>query len=86
MTFRISTNPVYEVDGRKMGGELIRQNDGSLIIRDDADRYADDGTMGYRLVVPRVAFVKRGDRYDKPDPAQEAFAARVVALLNGEDQ
>ena len=42
--------------------------------------------MGYRLVVPRVAFVKRSDQYDKPDPAQEAFAARVVALLNGEDQ
>lgn len=82
MTFRISTNPVYEVDGRKMGGELIRHNDGSLIIRDDGD----DETMGYRLVVPRVAFVKRSDQYDKPDPAQEAFAARVVALLNGEDQ
>ena len=84
MTFRISTNPVYEVDGRKMGGELIRHNDGSLIIRDDANDGAD--SMGYRLIVPRVAFVKRSDQYDKPDPAQEAFAARVVALLNGEDQ
>ena len=86
MTFRISTNPVFEIGDRKMGGEFIRQNDGSLIIRDVAENDGDDDTMGYRLVVPRVAYVKRGERYDKPDPAQEAFAARIVALLNGEDQ
>jgi len=84
MTFRISTNPVFEVGDRKMGGEFIRHNDGSLIIRNDGDDDRED--MGFRLVVPRVAYVKRGERYDKPDPEQEAFAARVVALLNGEDQ
>ena len=82
MTVRISINPIVEVGDRKMGGEFIRQNDGSLIIRDDADEDRDD--MGFRLVVPRVAYVKRGDPYNKPDPEQEAFAARVVALLNGD--
>ena len=83
MTFRISTNPVFEIGDRKMGGEFIRQNDGSLIIRDDAEDDGDDDSMGLRLIVPRVAIVKRSDRYDKPDPEQEAFAARVVAMLNG---
>jgi hypothetical protein len=84
MAFRISTNPIVEIGDRMFGGDFIRQNDGSLIIRDDADDARDD--MGFRLVVPRVAYVKRSDPYDKTDAEQEAFAARVVALLNGEDQ
>jgi len=84
MTFRIMTNPIAEIGDRKFGGEFMRHNDGSLIICNEADDDRED--MGFRLVVPRVAYVKRGERYDKPDPEQEAFAARVVALLNGEDQ
>jgi len=83
VTFRISTFPIVEIGDRKIGGEFVRMNDGSLIIRDE-DR--DDDAPNLRVIVPRVAHVKRSDAYDKPDPEQDAFAARVVALLNGGNQ
>ena len=80
MTFRISTNPTFEVGDKTFGGELVRMNDGSLIVRDDA---ADDDGPNFRVIVPRVAEVSRKDPYDKPDPQQEAFAQRIADLLNG---
>lgn len=82
MAFRISTNPIFEIGDRKLGGEFIRMNDGSLIVRDGDDESGDE-REAFRLIVPRVAPVKRSDRYDKPDPAQEEFAQRVCDLLNG---
>lgn len=81
MKFRISTNKTFEVDGKTFGGEFIRMNDGSLIIRDE-DAGDDDDAPNLRLVVPRVVQVKRSAPYDTPDPEQEAFAQRVVDLLN----
>lgn len=80
MAFRISTNPTFEVGDKTFGGEMVRMNDGALVIRDGDD----DDAPNLRLIVPRVADVKRNDRYDKPDPEQEAFAQRVVDLLNGD--
>jgi hypothetical protein len=79
MAYRISTLPIVEIGAKIIGGEYVRGNDGALIIRDDG---RDDDAPNLRLIVPRVAQVKRSDPYDKPDPEQEAFAAHVVALLN----
>ncbi len=82
MTFKISTNPTFEIGDKSFGGEPIRLNDGSLVIRDDAA--LDDDDVVLRLVVPRAVTLKRGAPYNTPDAAQEAFARRVVDLLNGE--
>jgi hypothetical protein len=79
MIFRISTQPTFEVGDKTFGGEMVRLNDGSLIVRNDED---DDEAPNLRVIIPRVVPTKRGDPYDKPDPEQEAFAARIVSLLN----
>jgi len=82
MAFRISTNPTFEVGDKVFGGEFVRHNDGALVIRSEDD---DEDAPNLRLIVPRVGRVKRSDPYDKPDPEQEAFAQRVVDLLNGSE-
>lgn len=76
MTYRIATYP-----GLNDEPVLLRHNDGALVIlRGDGD-----GAVPV-LIVPRVAEVARNVAYTAPDLEQEAFAARVVALLNGESQ
>lgn len=76
MTYRIATIPTFDRETMAEGETFMRRNDGSLVIRPDDDE------SDLRLVVPRVAEVKRSDPYNKADPEQEAFAARVVGLLN----
>lgn len=79
MAFRIATMPTFEVAGRTAGGGYIRENDGALIVLSGA---ADDDLSRRALIIPRVVRLKRSEAYDTPDPEQEAFAARVVGLLN----
>lgn len=63
-------------------GGPMRLNGGEMIIMEG---YLDDeGEEDRRPVlhVMRRARAKRGQAWNTPDPEQEAFAARVVALLN----
>lgn len=60
---------------------LMRRNDGSLVIMEKSEGEDDNRPC---LEVPRVRHVKRSEAYSAPDPDQEAFAQRVVDLLNGE--
>lgn len=80
MTYRIAVLPTFEIAGVTHGGDFIRDNDGSLVILfGDPD---EDYTRR-ALIVSRVVRLKRGAAYDTPDPEQEAFARRVVDVLNG---
>lgn len=78
-TYQIARMPSFEVAGTTHGGEVVRDNDGSLIIM-ERDPKADENRRA--VVIPRVADVKRSERHSAEDPEQTAFANRVVALLN----
>ena len=82
MKYMICTMPTFDSATRVESVEWMRLNDGSLIIRPEHDDGEDDCP---RLIVPRVAFVKRSEAYTADDPVQTAFAQKIVALLNGED-
>lgn len=74
-TYRIATYP-----GLKGEPVLLRENDGSLIIMEGEPDSEDARRV---LAVPRFVPLRRTAPYNTPDAEQEAFAARVVALLNG---
>lgn len=83
--FRISMMPTFD---RATGTEVekpMRMNDGSLIIRRPDDGVDDEDSLGERLIVPRVVYVKRSEAYTADDPAQMAFAQRAVDALNASD-
>lgn len=72
--------PRYNVGTLAIGSgdpEFFRHNDGSLIILDGPA-----GDARPCLLVPRVHHVPRNKAYSAPDADQEAFAQRVVDLLN----
>lgn len=74
--------PIYRLGSLPLpdGGEMLfRHNDGSLVIMTGA---ADDENTRPVLTVPRVHEVSRKVAYSAPDADQEAFARRVVELLN----
>lgn len=81
------TKKTYSVATLDLGFDgsptLLRRNDGSLVIM---ERIEDADGIDNRpcLEVPRVRHVKRSEAYSASDPDQEAFAQRVVDLLNGE--
>lgn len=78
-TYQIARMPTYEVVGQTHGGEVIRDNDGSLIIMEGSPN---EDERRRAVIIPRVADVKRAERHSAEDPAQTAFADRVVDLLN----
>ena len=74
--YRIAAYPI-DADGNR---EPMRHNDGSMVIMQGAE---DDDETRPVLWVRRFSEAKRGKAWNTPDPEQKAFAARVVALLNG---
>ena len=77
--YRVGTLPGIEIEGRVMREPtLFRHNDGSLVIMEGPE----EGDTRPVLIVPRVAHVKRSEAYSADDPAQLAFAEKVVLLLN----
>lgn len=78
MSYKLSS---YNAPGE--ADQLLRHNDGSLVImQTDGEEGAEDAENRPCLLVPRVNPAKRGEAWKTPDPDQEAFARRVVALLN----
>lgn len=69
----------YEI-GAMPAGAPFRGTDGSMIIM----RVEADNAARPVLLVTRWSKVTRGIAYKEADPEQEAFAAEVVAILNGE--
>jgi hypothetical protein len=80
MKYRIGTIPTFDRETMTEGTKPFRMNDGSLVVM--AGDAGDEDAQRV-LLVPRFAHVKRTASYDTPDPEQEAFARRVVDLLNG---
>lgn len=76
--YYLAKMPTFEAGGQTYGGETIRDNDGSLIIMEASD----DDNPRRALVVPRFVRLKRGSPSDTPDADQEAFADKMLALLN----
>ena len=74
-TFRIATIDLGE------GIKPMRQNDGAMIIMEGE---AGDEETRPALHVPMIVRPKRGEGWRTDDPEQEAFARRVVDLLNAE--
>lgn len=69
---------MYSISAYPAGG-FTRHNDGSMVIM-HGEKYTDDYQAV--LLVPRFTPAKRGSAWNTPDPAQEVFAAAVVAALN----
>lgn len=69
-------------DNPEGGGAPHRHNDGSMVImgRDE------DGFSAPVLHIPMRIRAKRGEAWRTSDPDQEEFAARVVALLNSQEE
>lgn len=83
--YSIGTIPTLDRDedgSIREGEKLFRHNDGALNIMRRGDDPEDVSAV---LIVPRAARLKRGAPYDTPDPIQEAFAQRVVDLLNASE-
>jgi len=76
--YYIAMMPTFEVAGKTAGGEMIRDNDGSLIIMESVE--GDDSRRA--LIVPRFVRLKRGAPYNAADPAQVEFTRRVTDMLN----
>lgn len=79
MTYRVGTIPYFDRETKTETTKPFRQNDGSLVIMHGAEG---DDDVRPALIVPRIAPVKRAEAYSAPDPEQEAFAQRIVDLLN----
>ncbi len=83
MKYSIAIYPGVEVEGVVLQPPtIVRQNDGAMtIMRGDPD--GEDYTPA--LMVPMIVRAKRGEAWKTADPEQEAFAQRVVDLLNAAD-
>lgn len=75
--YRIAALPADEGSDRKP----MRHNDGAMVIMLGGE---DDEDTRPVLQVMKWGKAKRGMAWNTPDPEQEAFAAHVVALLNGD--
>lgn len=79
MTYRVGTIPSFDRETMTETVKPFRQNDGSLVIMQGVE---DSEDARPALIVPRVKHVKRSEAYSAADPEQEAFAQRIVDLLN----
>lgn len=79
--------PAYYIARAGLDAEtapIMRHNDGSMVIM---LRLSDDEfDVRPALTVPMIIHAKRGEAWKTTDPEQEAFAARVVDLLNAAER
>lgn len=80
-TYRIASLDPTGMEGAE--GTPMRHNDGAMIIMEGEP--GGDETRPV-LHVTMTIRPKRGEAWKTSDPVQEAFAQRVVALLNGDGQ
>jgi hypothetical protein len=84
--FRLATSGATDMDALArgepsfdpMGGDLMRQNDGSLTIMG----FDAEGERAPVALIPMRVRPKRGEGWRTADPDQEAFARWVVETLN----
>lgn len=85
--YSIAMIPGVVIDGvERRAPAIMRHNDGSMVIMCG---HPDGEDHRPALMVPMMISPKRGEAWKTSDPAQEAFAALVVDMLNaatGADQ
>lgn len=86
MGYYIAELPKFEVAGKTVGGGFMRHNDGSVVIMRGAKPGRDEDDFNVPVLsVNMTVRAKRGEAYKTSDPAQEAFAQRIVDLLNASE-
>lgn len=80
MTYRIAKTGSVIIDGVERGKpKVFRHNDGAITIMKGEEDDEDNRAVLHVLMTVRP---KRGEAWKTEDPEQEAFAQRVVDLLN----